>query len=235
MASTSSNRRGPRGRLLAVGLIALACAGIVGTAAATPASGGRHLPYFSVMSKRVAISKLPLEIRFLIQGPPGAKRPGPLQVTHGPVWFGEVERPSATIELVGNRHVVCEWEEPADELKGGGGGTCTTFQAARELSDLSVGSCGKGPARHFRIHALVPDGVTGLTIEKEDGTIGRTVPVLDNTVAFTIGREDFTMHGVGDAAAERLERSLPLAEVGGGGRGGCSFYVFAEEKKGSGE
>jgi hypothetical protein len=224
-----------RRRHLLVGLVVLACAGIVGTAAATPASGGRHLPYFSAMDKRVAISKLPLEIRLLIQGPPGAKRRGPLQVTHGPVWFGEVERPNATIELVGNRHLVCQWEQPADELRGGGGGTCSTLRAARELADLSVGSCGKGPPRHFRIHALIPDGVTGLAIEKGDGTIGRTVPVLGNTVAFTIGREDFTMHGVGDAAAERLERRLPLAEAGGGGLGGCSFYTFAERKKGSGQ
>jgi hypothetical protein len=186
------------------------------------------------MDKRVAISKLPLEMRFLIQGPPGVKRGGPLQVTHGPVWFGEVERPSATIELAGNQRVVCQWEQPADELKGGGGGTCATSGAARELADLSVGSCGKGPPRHFRIHALVPDGVSGLAIEKKDGTIGRTVSVLGNTVAFTIGREDFTLRGVGDAAAERLERRLPLADVGGGGGGGCSFYTFAERKQGSG-
>ena len=213
----------------------LVCAAGVATAAAAPASGGRHLPHFSAMDKRVAISKLPWESRFLIQGPPGAKRPGPLGVIHGPVWFGEVERPNATIELVGNQRLVCQWEQPADELKGGGGGTCSSSQAARELGDLSVGSCGKGPPRHFRIHALIPDGVTGLAVEKEDGTIGRTVPVLDNTVAFTIGREDFTLHGVGDAAAERLERRLPLAEAGGGGLGGCSFYTFAEGKKGSGQ
>jgi hypothetical protein len=224
-----------RRRHLLVGLLALACVSAVGTATGAPASGGRHLPYFSVMSKRIAISKLPLEMRFLIQGPPGAKRPGPLQVSHGPVWFGEVERPTATIELAGNHRLVCQWEQPADELKGGGGGTCTTFQAARELSDLDVTSCGKGPPRHFRIHALIPDGVTGLAIEREDGTVGRTVPVLENTVAFTIGREDFTMHGVGDAAAERLERSLPLAEAGGSSPGGCSFYTFAEEKKGPGQ
>jgi hypothetical protein len=220
---------------LLIALVALACAGIVGTAAATPASGGRHLPYFSAMDKRVAISKLPLDMRFLIQGPPGVKRGGPLQVTHGPVWFGEVERPGGTIELAGTQRVVCQREAPADELKRGGSGSCSTSQEARELFDLSVGSCGKGPPRHFRIHALIPDGVTGLAIEKEDGTIGRTVPVLDNTVAFTIGRENFTMHGVGDVVAERLERRLPLAEAGGVGRGGCSFYTFAEEKKGSGE
>jgi hypothetical protein len=156
-----------------------------------------------------------------------------LRVTHGPVWFGEVQRPSATIELAGNRHVVCQWEEPADELKGGSGGTCSTSQAARELSDLSVGSCGKGPARHFRIHALVPDGVTGLAIEKEDGTIGRTVPVIENTVAFTLGRENVALHGVGNTAAEGLERNLPLAEVGGGdGRAGCASYDFFEAKSG---
>ena len=60
------------------------------------------------------------------------------------------------------------------------------------------------------------------------------MPVIDNTVAFTIGRENFTLRGVGDAAAERLERSLPLAEVGGSTLGGCSFYAFAE-RKGPGE
>ncbi len=223
-----------RRRHLLTSLAALACAGIVGTAAATPASDGRHLPYFSAMDKRLAISKLPLEMRFLIQGPPGAKRPGPLRVAHGPVWFGEVERPGGAIELAGNHRVVCQRESPADELSSGGSGSCSTLRAARELLDLSVGSCGKGAPRHFRIHAIVPDGVTGLAVEKKDGTIGRTVPVIDNTVAFNIGRENFTLHGVGDAAAERLERTLPLAEVGGDSRAGCSYYAFAEKKKGSG-
>jgi hypothetical protein len=225
-------------RLIVVGLVALACAGIVGTAAATPASGGRHLPHFSAMDRRVAISKLPFEMRLLLRGLDGLKglkgHDFGIHAMRGPVWFGEVERPNSTIALAGNRRTICETEQPNGEAAGGGGGGCTTASAARELLDFSIGSCGKGPPRHFRIHALVPDGVTGLAIEMEDGAIGRTVPVLDNTVAFTVGRENFTMHGVGDAAAEHLERRLTLAETGGAGRGGCSFYAFAEEK-GSGE
>jgi hypothetical protein len=227
-----------RRRHLLAALVALVCAAGVGSAAATPASGGRHLPYFSAMDKRVAVSKLPFEMRLLLRGLDGLKglkgHDFGIQAIRGPVWFGEVGRPNSTILLAGNSRSICETEEPSGEAAGGGGG-CTTPSAARELFDMHVSSCGKGPPRHFRIHALIPDGVTGLEIEKEDGSVGRTVPVLDNTVAFTIGREDFTMHGVGDAAAERLERSLPLAEVGVGGRGGCSFYVFAEEKKDPGE
>jgi hypothetical protein len=222
-------------RLLVAGLAALVCAVGVGTATAT-ASGG-HLPGFSAMDKRVAISKLPFGMRLLLQGAPGAKRPAPLRVGHGPVWFAEVVRPNSTLTLAGSRKLLCDSEEPNGEVDGGGGGGCTTAAAARELADFHVSSCGKGPPRHFRIHAVIPDGVTGLAIEREDGTIGRTVPALDNTVAFTIGRENFTMHVVGDAAAEALERSLPLATVGrgGDGRAGCSFYVFAERKKSAGK
>jgi hypothetical protein len=61
------------------------------------------------------------------------------------------------------------------------------------------------------------------------------VPVIDNTFAFTIGRENFILHGSGDPAAEKLERNLPLAqtaeEFGGNEEAGCSSYFFAEAKK----
>ncbi|MGH2940069.1 MAG: hypothetical protein ACRDPE_18315 [Solirubrobacterales bacterium] len=102
--------------------------------------------------------------------------------------------------------------------------------AAREFGLVDVGSCGKGKPTHFRIRALVPDGVTGIEVEKEDGTIGRTVPVIENTVAFTIGRENVVLHGVGDAGAEGLERTLPLAQTAryGDDRAGCTFYSFFE-------
>lgn len=105
-------------------------------------------------------------------------------------------------------------------------GACTTLAGARQLGLFDVSSCGK--TRHFRVSILVPDGVTGLQIEKAGGALGRTVPALENTVAFTVGREDITLHGVGDAAAEGLERVLPLGHTVGdrGQRGGCVGYMF---------
>jgi hypothetical protein len=216
-------------RLIELGLVVLVCAAVVGTALAAPASGGRHLPYFSLMSERVAIRKLPLELRLSFGWLPGkAKRPR--WSKHGPVWFGEVERPKTTILAAGNARWVCETEVPKDEMLGGGG-TCTTLGASRGLSNLDVSSsCGRTPAGHFRITGLVPNGVTGLEIERADGTIGRTVPVIENTVAFTVGRQNFTLRGVGSPAAERIERPLPLGgkpPLGGEG-GDCSFYVWAE-------
>jgi hypothetical protein len=218
-------------RLIAVGLVVLACAAVGGTALAAPASGGRHLPYFSLMDERVAIRQLPVDLRVFFGRIPGVKDLGFGRPTRGPVWFGEVERPNATILAAGTRRWVCETEQPADEAGGGGGG-CTTLAATRELFGLNVSSCGKGPARHFRIHGLVPNGMTGLAIEKADGTTGRTVPAVENTVAFTIGREDVTLRGVGDAAAERIERPLPLAHLAelGASRPDCSSYVFAEAR-----
>jgi hypothetical protein len=218
-------------RLIAVGLVVLACAAVGGTALAATASGGRHLPYFSLLNERVAIRKLPIDLRIPFSRVPGVKELNSRHPTRGPVWFGEVERPNATILAAGSAHWVCESEQSRDELGGGGGG-CTTLAATRELFDLNVSSCGKGPAQHFRIAGLVPNGVTALAIEKSDGTMGRTLPVIENTVAFTVGREDIALHGVGDAAAERLERRLPLTHLfePGNNRSGCSGYIFAEAK-----
>ena len=78
-------------------------------------------------------------------------------------------------------------------------------------------------------------GVPSTLIEKSDGTMGRTVPVIDNTFFFTVGLEDFTLHGIGDAAAEGLERSFPLRRASGRGenRGGCVGFVFAESGPGA--
>jgi hypothetical protein len=216
-----------------VGLVALTCAAVVGSALAAPATGGRHLPYFSLLNERVAVKKLPFGLRFSFGEVPGSKLPDSRRQGHAPVWFGEVERPNATNVAAARGHWVCEFEAPNDEARGEGG-ACTSLAGARELGLLDVGSCGKGPPRHFRIHGLAPDGVTGLALERSDGTIGRTVPVIENTFAFTVGREDFTLHGVGDGAAEGLERTLPLAHAGnvGGNRAGCSFYTFAEATPG---
>jgi hypothetical protein len=211
-------------RVLVAGLVALACAGIVASAVAAPAFGG-HLPFFSLMNKRVAKSKLPLGIRFSFEAENGFGFGPPV---HGPLWFGEVERQGATIYAAGADHWVCESEEPKAET-GGGGGSCTALKQARELELLSLhSSCGAHPG-HFRISGLVPNGVTGLAIEKEDGTIGRTIPVVENTVAFSIGDEDFTLKGVGDAAAEALERQFPLGRLRGSRASSCGYFsVFGE-------
>jgi hypothetical protein len=215
-----------------VALVAFVCAVLVGSAGAASAGGG-HLPFFSLMDKKVAVSKLPFELRISLQGFPGSHRRPRIR---GPVWFGEVQRSGVIVSAAGTRRQICTWES-RDGGRDGGSGGCNTPKAVRELRDFSVSSCGKGPPRHFRISTLVPNGVAGLEIQREDGSIGRTVPVVDNTVAFTIGREDFTMQGVGDAAAERLERSLPLAAVDEAAdkRPGCTSYFFAEAKKDAGE
>jgi hypothetical protein len=218
-----------RRRLIVVGLATLVCAAIAGAGAAN-ANGG-HLPGFSLMSRRVAIDKLPTDLRLsfrVFRGADAHGHQGP--PAHGPVWFGEVERPKATIMAAGTKSWVCETEVPKNGFERGGGGGCTALRYARELGDLSIGYCGKG--RVFRIHGLAPDGITGLAIERADGTIGRTIRVLENTFAFSVGHEDITLRGVGDAAAEKLERTLPLAGSGAGGGGGCGgFLIFAEAKK----
>jgi hypothetical protein len=221
-------------RLIGTGLVALVCAAVAGTALAAPASGGRHLPYFSLMDERVAVTKLPFAMRLLFGHALGIKGSGPPRHGHGPLWFGEVERPNATIFAAARGHWVCDFERSHGDADGGGG-SCTTTAGARELGLLDVGSCGKGRPRHFRINGLVPDGVTGLELERSDGTIGRTVPVIDNTFAFTVGREDFKLHGVGDVAAEKLERTLPLGHVGGPDShiAGCTLYSFFEAKGGA--
>jgi hypothetical protein len=208
----------------------LVCVAVAGTARAAPASGGRHLPYFSLMNERVGVKKLPIELRLSFGWFPGGKRAASRPPKRGPVWFGEVERPKTTIMAAGNGQWVCETEESNDEELGGGGG-CTTLAATRELFNLDVSSCGKGPPRQFRIAGLVPNGVTGIEVERSDRTIGRTVPVIENTVAFTVGREDIVLRGVGDSGAEKLERKLPLAHLAkfdDDGSGACASYTIFE-------
>jgi hypothetical protein len=217
-------------RIVTAGLVVLACTGAAGSALASPVGDGRHFPHFGLLGERVALRKLPAELRLLVTGPPGAKGFGSFShLGHGPVWFGEVERPNATLAAVAKGHWICQYELSEDEL-GGGGSICAPAVAAREFGLLDVTSCGKGRPTHFRIHALLPDGVTGVEVEKEDGTIGRTVPVVENTVAFRVGRENLALHGVGDAAAEGLQRNLPLARAAnlGDDRPGCAFYSFFE-------
>lgn len=199
-----------------------ACAGPV-------AAAGGHLPGFSVADKRVGIAKLPEAVRFDFGGIPGAKGSGLPHVGHGPVWFGEVQRPKGTIYVAGNGRWLCESEVRVGEQ--GGGSSCTTPAGAREFGLLDVSACGRGAPRHFRVVALLPDGVEAIAIEKPGGKIGRTVPVIENTIAFTIGRENAVLQGIGDPAAEALERGLPLGRIAKefpGRRGGCSGYFFLE-------
>jgi hypothetical protein len=204
----------------------------LGLLGAPAAADGGHLPGFSVADKRVAISKLPEILRFSFGDIPGAKGSPFPHVGHGPVWFGEVARPRATIYVAGNRHWVCVSE--VKNRESAAGASCTPPAAAREFGLIDVGACTKGPPRHFRVYALLPDGVEAVEIDKPGGAVGRTVPVIGNTIAFTIGREDVVLRAIGGPAAEGLERSLPLATVGnlGGDEGAdCSGYAFTESPK----
>jgi hypothetical protein len=216
-----------RAAITAVVVIACAAAG------APAAADGGHLPGFSVADKRVAIAKLPEMLRFSFGDIPGVKGSGFTHVGHGPIWFGEAKRPKGTVYVGGNGRWVCVSEERMGEQ--GGGTSCTEPAAAREWGILDVRSCSKGPPRHFRVVALVPDGVDAIELRKADGKIGRTVPVIGNTVAFTIGREDFVMHGIGDPTAEPFERGVSLAwtahQPPGEWQAGCTSYTFAEERK----
>lgn len=207
--------------------LALIVCGVLGAPAA--ADGG-HLPGFSVAHQRVAVAKLPEELRFSFAGFPGAKGSGLPHVGHGPVWFGEVQRPKATIYVAGDRHWVCASEVRIDGV--GGGSSCTTPATAREDGILEIGACGKGRPRHFRVVGLVPDGFISVGIEKDGGAGARKVPVIENTFAFTIGRANIVLRGSGTPAAEEFERKLPLAraaeQLGGNKQAGCTGLLFLE-------
>jgi hypothetical protein len=211
------------------GLLALA----LGTFVAPAAADGGHLPGFSVADQRVGVAKLPEELRYTFGDIPGVKGGGLPHHGHGPVWFGEVQRPKATIYAAGNRRWVCVSEVKTGEF--GRGTSCTTPAGARGYGVLGIQGCGKGAPRHFRIVALLPDGITAMKIERVGGAGGRTLPVIENTLAFSIGRENIVLRGSGTPAAEEFERQLPLAQTakdfGGKDQGGCSSYIFAEAKK----
>jgi hypothetical protein len=229
-AGSSIARRGFWRRGFVIGLAALVCAAFVGSAAAAPAAGGRHMPYLSLMNERVAIKKLPFPLRFSFRQFGRHDLRGRRPPMHGPVWFGEAKRQGATFQVAGTKHWLCDFELPKGEV-GGGGGSCATLADVRRMDELSIDSC--NGSHKFRVQGLAPNGVTGVEVERSDGRITRTIPVVDNILAFSIGHVDITLHGVGDAAAESIEHHLPLGGPSGGSRGGCSGYVFTEARSGS--
>jgi hypothetical protein len=211
----SNTRRPLWRRTSAVGLAVLLCTALVGTATAAPASGGRHLEGFSLLSKRVAIKKLPFSMRLSFQRVHGFGHGHPK--VRGPVWFGEVKRPGSTIVAAGVKGWVCEEvERMAANGSGSGSGSCMPLAEARELQMLSLSQSCFGAHVHARVTGLVPDGVTGLELLKKEGTVVRTVPVLENVVSFPVGDEVVLLRGTGDAAAEELEWRVPSASGGPG-------------------
>jgi hypothetical protein len=226
----SNGGRAWRRRACLVSLAVLVCAAFAGGAAAAPSSGGRHMPYVSLMNERVAIKKLPFLLRFSFRESGKIHLRGRRPPKHGPVWFGEAKRQGATFQVAGTKHWLCDFELPKGEL-GGGGGSCASLADVRRLDELSIDSC--GGSHRFRVQGLAPNGLTGVEVERSDGRITRTIPIVDNILAFSIGHVDVTLHGLGDAAAESIERNLPLAGPSGFNGGGCSGYAFTEVKSGS--
>jgi hypothetical protein len=201
----SSARRAFLCRFTPLVVGALLCAALVGSAAGAPASGGGHLPYFSLLNEWVASKKLPAGIAFSFGRQNGVgKSKGAARV-----WFGEVKRPGLTIIAAGRGHAICESiEREAKNGTGTGHGRCMPLAGARELEMLTMSENCRGG--HIRVTGLVPNGVTGLKVEGEDGTTERIVPVTENVVDFPVENKKFVLHGVGSPAAERLEWGLPV-------------------------
>lgn len=195
----------------------LLCAGFAGGATAAPASGGRHLPGFSLLNERVAIKKLPPGMRFSFQRAHGFGSGHPK--VRGPVWFGEVKRPGSTIVAAGVKGWVCDdVERQAANGTGSGSGSCMPLAEARELQMLTLSESCFGSHGGARISGLVPDGVTGLEVVEKGGTVARTLPVVDNAVSFPVGAGTTLLRAAGGAAAEGLEWRVPPFGSGAPGR-----------------
>src|ERR1700742_1033911 len=113
-------------RAMIVGL-AFACLVVAPTAVAD----GGHLAGFSLLAKKVGRSKLPESVSFFFNGIPGVKGSRFGHSGHGPVWFGEVERPKAKIDAAGNRQWLCVSEVRVGQSDGGG--SCEPTASAREV------------------------------------------------------------------------------------------------------
>ncbi len=201
----------------------------VGSAAAAPASGGRHMPGVSLMNERVAIKKLPFLSALLIPPVRRSRHPRPAR-RRSTVRSGSAKpnAKGATFQVAGTKHWLCDFELPAGEV-GGGGGSCATLADVRRMDELSIDSCdgshqlphpGPGPERRHRRR-------------------GRTLRRLDH--AHDPGRRQHPRlldrpRGRHPARRRRRGRgthrtqSLPLAGPSGSSRGGCFGYVFTEVK-----
>jgi hypothetical protein len=181
------------------------------------------LPYFSLLNERVPIKELPAGVGSSFGRGPGSGLGSPK--VSGSAWFGEVKRPGSTIIAAGVGHWICETiEREAGNGTGTGSGRCTTLAVARELQMLTLSENCRG--RQIRVSGLVPNGVTGLEVEKEGGTIERTVPVVENTVDFAVDTKRFVLRGVGDPAAEKLEWGLQFAEPSRRRVSNCAVGTF---------
>ena len=166
------------GRQIADGLVSLATRPAAGRRC--PPHGGRHLPSFS-SERRVALKKLPPEVRSsFVAGPPGAKGFGAF--SHFRPRPGLVRR-SRTAERddLGGRRTVIGSASPNSRRTNPAGAAAAAprLPDARELRVAPrLAPAAKGVRAHFRINALLPDGVAAARESKrQDGTIGRTVPV----------------------------------------------------------
>ena len=187
-------------------------------------SGG-HLPHFNLLAKRVAISKLPLELRFALR----------MQFPHArsAVRFGEARLADTTITAAGNRRKICVFERPKGNH--GATGSCSDLAQALETGITTVSSCSDGGPLEFRVAGIVPNGIESLGIERhEDGKIEETIPVVDNAFFVSLRPVGVVLHGIGDSADEHFELKYPLAGFArlarGDHRGGCSSFTFAEAR-----
>src|SRR6202012_432224 len=95
-----------RRRLALVGSVLALCAVLCAMAGAATAAGG-HLPGVSLLAREGGRSKLPNSVGFSFGSLPGEEVFGPNRTGHGPVWFGEVQRPNAAIQAASNARWLC--------------------------------------------------------------------------------------------------------------------------------
>lgn len=212
--------------LALVVLIALSTSFALAASPAAPKDGsGGHLPHFNLLTERVAVAKLPFELRFPLR----------MRFPHArsAVRFGEAGLPDSTITAAGNRRNICVSERPKGNH--GASGTCSDLARALETGITTVSSCSEGGPLEFRIAGIVPNGIESLGVERHgDGKIEETTPVVDNAFSVSLRPVGVVLHGIGDSAAEHFELKYPLAgfaHLARGDRGsGCSSFTFAEAK-----
>jgi hypothetical protein len=210
--------------LAVVVLIALSAPFALAASPPEPKNGsGGHLPHFNLLAKRVAVAKLPFELRFSLR----TRFPH----AHSAVRFGEAVLPDSTITAAGNRRQICVFERPKGNH--GGSGTCSDLAQALEMGITTVSSCREDGPLEFRIAGIVPNGIESLGVERhEDGKIEETIPVVDNAFSVSLRPVGVILHGIGGGSAEDLNLKYPLAGFARlarhDRRGGCASFSFAE-------